>query len=99
MDKNIIGKKIAFVLHKMVFGAIYHGAFTFLYKVQNNTLKIKGELSSLLSYFIPILILAWFFDINRKKNIWKPFGKYSDTLEILIILITMVVLYFTVGII
>ncbi|MCM0648901.1 hypothetical protein NBE98_11000 [Clostridium swellfunianum] len=99
MDKNITEEKITFVLHKIVAGAVYHGAFTFLFKVQNNALKLKSQLLSLLVYFVPILLLGWFFDINRKKNTWKPFGKYSDALEVIIILITMIVLYFTIGII
>jgi hypothetical protein len=99
MEKNIVGEKIAFVLHKIMFGVIYHGAFTFLYKVQNAALKLKDGLSSLLVYFIPILLLVWFFDINRKKNTWKPFGRYSNTIEIILILLTMLILHLTIGII
>jgi hypothetical protein len=99
MGKNIVGEKIAFVLHKIMFGVVYHGAFTFLYKVQNASLKLKDGLSSLLVYFLPILLLVWFFDINRRKNTWKPFGRYSNTIEIILILLTMLILHLTIGII
>lgn len=96
MDKNIIREKITFVLHKIVFGVIYYGGFTFINKLQNSALKLKNEAFNFLLYFIPILLLIWFFDINRKKNTWKPFGKYSGTVENIIMVITIVVLYITV---
>lgn len=99
LDSNIKWERIAFIIHKIVFGVIYYGGFIFLYKLQNITLNIKTGFVSLLVYFIPILFLIWFFDISRKKNTWKPFGRYSDKIEILIIIITILVLQITIGII
>jgi hypothetical protein len=96
MDKNIIGEKIAFIIHKIVFGVIYYGGFTFFNKLQNSALKLKNGAFNFLGYFIPILLLIWFFDINRKKNTWKPLGKYSETVETIIILLTILVLHITI---
>ncbi|ERI90313.1 hypothetical protein HMPREF1982_03916 [Clostridiales bacterium oral taxon 876 str. F0540] len=99
MDINNKWEKIAFIIHKIVFGVIYYGGFIFLYKLQNSALKIKSGFVSSLVYFIPILFLIWFFDVCRKKNTWKPFGRLSDKIEILIIIITLLVLLITIGII
>ncbi len=99
MDKTGMGEKAAFVLHKMIFGVIYHGAVMFLNKFQNTVLRTKGGVLGFLGYFMPILLLIWFFDVSRKKSTWKPFGKYSETIEIIIVLLTMLVLYITIGIV
>jgi hypothetical protein len=96
MDKNITGEKVAFLLHKIVFGVIYYGGIAFVNKLQNSALKVKNEALNFFLYFIPVLLLIWFFDINRKKNTCKPFGKLSETVETIIILLTILVVHITI---
>jgi hypothetical protein len=97
MEKNILLDKASFILHKIVFGFIYQGAAVFLYKLENTILKVKSNFLNFLSHFIIVYLLIWFFNVNRKKNIWKPFGKINDTVEIITVFITMFVLYIKFG--
>jgi hypothetical protein len=97
MEKNVLVDRFSFILHKIVFGFIYHGAAVFLYKLQNTVLKVRNDFLSFLGYLIIFYLLSWFFDVNRKKNIWKPFGRISDTIEIITVLLTMFVLYIKFG--
>lgn len=92
MNKNILGDRIAFVLYKIIFGMIYHEAFSSLLKFQNSALNFKNQALSFLGYFVPTLLLIWFFDVDRKKSTWKPLGKHSDMIGTLIIIFIIIVM-------
>lgn len=100
--KDITGKalvdKIGFVFYSMTYGVFFWILSSVLISWQQYVIKqYRNGFISLLFYLVPYLVLLWFMTVSGKKNQWKPFGKSSNLLTVLIVVAEFLILLYVFG--
>jgi hypothetical protein len=84
LGKDIIDK-FQFVFHKLIAGVIFWITTVFLVSYQQFIIRhVKNELLYFILYIGVFLIFGFFINISSKKSTWKPFGRCSSMIEVLI---------------
>jgi magnesium-transporting ATPase (P-type) len=91
-------EKVEFVIYNIVFGTVAWIIICGLVSFQRYVMvNVKNMLFNFLFYFIPFILLNWFFSTSRKRSQWEPYGVKSDFIGGLISAGAVVILLITIG--